>query len=48
VLDYTKTDYIFMCAKEDLKGKHYFAKTYEEHLVNARKYHDALNSRGIH
>lgn len=48
VLNYTKSDYIFMCAKEDLSGKHYFSRTYEQHLVCARKYHDALDSRGIH
>jgi UPF0755 protein len=48
VLNYTKSDYIFMCAKEDLKGKHYFAKTYDEHKIYAKRYHDALNSRGIH
>lgn len=48
VLDYDKNDYLYMCAKEDLSGKHYFAKTYEQHLVYAKKYHDALNNRGIH
>lgn len=48
VLNYEKSDYIYMCAKEDLKGKHYFAKTYEQHQIYAKKYHDALNSRDIH
>ncbi len=48
VLNYEKNDYIFMCAKEDLSGKHYFAKTYEQHCVFAQKYRDALNSRNIH
>lgn len=48
VLNYDKNDYIYMCAKEDLKGKHYFAKTYEQHKVYAKKYHDALNARNIH
>ncbi len=48
VLNYTKSDYIYMCAKEDLSGKHYFAKTYEQHQVYAKKYHDALDSKGIH
>jgi UPF0755 protein len=48
VLNYKKNEYVFMCAKEDLSGKHYFAKTYEQHQVYAKKYRDALNSRGIH
>ena len=48
VLNYNKNNYIFMCAKEDLSGKHYFSTTYEQHLANAKKYHDALDSRGIH
>ena len=48
VLNYEKNNYIFMCAKEDLSGKHYFAKTYEQHCVFAQKYRDALNNRGIH
>ncbi len=48
VLNYDNNDYIFMCAKEDLSGKHYFATTYEQHCVYAQKYRDALNSKGIH
>jgi UPF0755 protein len=48
VLDYNKTDYIYMCAKEDLSGKHYFAKNYEQHCVYAKKYRDSLNKKGIH
>lgn len=48
VLNYEKNDYIYMCAKEDLSGKHYFAKTYDQHCVYAKKYRDALNSKNIH
>jgi len=48
VLDYDNNDYIYMCAKEDLSGKHYFAKTYDQHCVYAKKYRDALNARNIH
>lgn len=48
VLNYENNDYIYMCAKEDLSGKHYFAKTYDQHCVYAKKYRDALNGRGIH
>lgn len=48
VLDHDKNDYIYMCAKENLSGKHYFSKTYEQHQIYAKKYHDALNARNIH
>ncbi len=48
VLDYEKCDFIYMCAKEDLSGKHYFAKSYEQHCVYAKKYRDALNAKNIH
>jgi len=40
-------EYIFFCAKEDLSGYHAFAKTNAEHEANARRYHNALNARGI-
>ncbi|HET6225912.1 MAG TPA: endolytic transglycosylase MltG [Bacteroidia bacterium] len=48
VLNYTPSDYIYMCAKDDLTGRHCFAKTYEQHQIYARKYHQALDDRGIH
>ena len=47
VLNYTKHDYIYMCAKEDFSGTHNFASNYSDHLKNARKYWNALNKRKI-
>ena len=47
VLNLTRHDYLYMCAKEDFSGTHNFAKTYQEHLTNAAKYSKALNERGI-
>ncbi len=48
VLNYTKHDYIFMCAKETFNGEHNFAVNYAEHQANARKYQKALDDRKIH
>jgi UPF0755 protein len=48
VLDYEENNFIYMCAKEDLSGKHYFARSYDQHCIYAKKYRDALDKRGIH
>ncbi|WP_101689558.1 endolytic transglycosylase MltG [Dysgonomonas massiliensis] len=47
VLNYTKHDYLYMCAKEDFSGYHNFAKTLAQHNINAAKYRAELNRRGI-
>ncbi|MBP5561456.1 MAG: endolytic transglycosylase MltG [Muribaculaceae bacterium] len=47
VLNAPQHDYIFMCAREDFSGYHNFATTNAEHEANARRYHQALNERGI-
>jgi len=47
VLNASEHEYVFMCAKEDFSGYHNFAKTYVKHLINARKYHKAMNKRKI-
>jgi UPF0755 protein len=47
VLNHVHHDYLYMCAKEDFSGTHNFARTYEDHLRNAKKYSQALNERGI-
>ncbi len=41
VLNHTKHNYIFMCAKPELNGEHNFATTYAEHERNATAYHRA-------
>ncbi len=46
-LNYSHHDYLYFCAKEDLSGDTVFAKTYVQHLVNSRKYQQALNDRKI-
>lgn len=47
VLNYQKHSYIYMCAKEDFSGYHNFSSNVAEHLVNARKFQQALNERNI-
>ena len=47
VLNLVKHNYLYMCAKEDFSGTHNFARTYDEHLKNAKSYSKALNERGI-
>ncbi|MBK0378690.1 endolytic transglycosylase MltG [Mucilaginibacter segetis] len=47
VLNYKKSDYIYMCAKEDFSGYHNFATNEADHRVNARKFQQALNERNI-
>ncbi|MDB4920377.1 endolytic transglycosylase MltG [Mucilaginibacter sp.] len=47
VLDYQKSDYIYMCAKADFSGYHAFATNVADHMVNARKFQQALNERNI-
>lgn len=48
VLNHTKHNYIYMCAKEDFSGTHNFAVSYSEHMRNAQKYWRALNQRKIY
>jgi UPF0755 protein len=47
VLNAEKHDYFYFVARADMSGYSEFAKNYEQHQVNARKYQRALNERGI-
>lgn len=47
VLKYTKHNYMYFCAKDDFSGYHSYAATYDQHLLNARRFQRALDRRGI-
>lgn len=47
VLNYTKHDFMFFCAREDFSGYHSFAKNYVQHLINARRFQKELDRRNI-
>ncbi len=48
VLNPAQTDYLYFCAREDLSGYSNFSTTYQQHMVNAHRYQQALNKRGIY
>ena len=45
---YKRQGYLFMCAKDDLSGRHNFASTHTEHARNAVRYQRALDERKIY
>lgn len=45
VLNYSKHNYLYMCAKEDFSGYHNFATNLSAHNLNAARYQRALSRR---
>lgn len=48
VLNFSRHDYYYFVAHEDLSGKTHFSRTYSEHLRYARRYQQALNRRKVY
>lgn len=48
VLEAETHAYLYMCARADRSGEHAFARTYSEHLRNARAYQNMLSRNGIY
>ena len=48
VLEHDENDFIYMCAKSTLNGKHNFSKTFNQHEIYAAEYRKALKEKGIH
>ncbi len=47
VLNASKTLNYYFCAAPDFSGKHIFAKTLQQHTINAQNYRRALNKMGV-
>ena len=47
VLNAEHNNFLFMCAKDDLSGYHYFSTNLTQHTLYAKKYHNALNQLNI-
>jgi UPF0755 protein len=46
VLGAEANDYLYFCASVDSPGTHVFARTYQQHLLNANRYQKHLNEQG--
>ncbi len=47
VLNYTKYNYLYMCAMDDGSGHHWFTNSSREHINNANRYHRYLDRLNI-
>jgi len=47
VLNREQHSYLYFCAKDDFSGYHVFAKTHDQHVINANKYRRALDEMNI-
>lgn len=47
VLNYTKHNFTYFCAKSDFSGYSNFTNDYKVHMKNASSYQEALNKKGI-
>ena len=47
VLNYTKHNYTYFCAKPDFSGYSNYTNDYKVHMKNAAAYQEALNNKGI-
>ncbi len=47
VLNPEEHHYFYMCASVDKPGQHEFAKTHQQHMINARKYQKWVSEQGI-
>lgn len=47
VLNYSKHNFIYFCAKPDFSGSSCYTNDYSVHQKNARAYQEALNKKGI-
>jgi len=47
VLNHEKHNYLYMCARPDVSGRHNFAETFNAHVVNANIYRDWLTKQGL-
>ncbi|AWW30136.1 endolytic transglycosylase MltG [Echinicola strongylocentroti] len=48
VLHYDQHNYLYFCAKEDFSGYHVFSTNLRDHLIQARKYQNALNQANVY
>jgi len=47
VLNFSRHNYLYFCARPDESGYSNFSETYKEHQVNAKKYQDYLDRKKI-